>query len=83
MNRSLLGMVVVLTSLWAGPIRAQTAAPILASTEPPLDEVERGVFLGLDIGPAFLTAAPAPNGGNKPFSSAPPSGWRSATTSAG
>jgi len=55
MNRSLLGMVVVLTSLWAGPIRAQTSAPILASTEPPVDEVERGVFFGLDIGPAFLS----------------------------
>lgn len=69
MNRSLLGMVVVLTSLWAGPLRAQAAAPILASTEPPVDEVERGVFFGLDIGPAFVTAAPAPSGGNRPFSS--------------
>lgn len=69
MNRSLLGMVVVLTSLWAGPLRAQASAPILASTEPPVDEVERGVFFGLDIGPAFVTAAPAPTGQNKPFSS--------------
>ncbi|HTS83425.1 MAG TPA: adventurous gliding motility protein CglE [Myxococcaceae bacterium] len=68
MNRSLLGMV-VLTSLWAGPLRAQTAAPILASTEPPVDEIERGVFFGVDIGPAFLTGAPAPSGGNSPFSS--------------
>ena len=67
MNRSLLGMVVVLTSLWAGPLRAQAAAPILASTEPPVDEVARGVFFGVDIGPAFMTAAPAPSGGNRPF----------------
>jgi hypothetical protein len=70
MNRSLLGMVLVLTSLWAGPLRAQTAsAPILAATEAPVDEVERGFFLGLDVGPAFLTSAPAPAGANKPFSS--------------
>ena len=69
MNRSLLGMVVVLTSLWAGPLRAQASAPILASTEPPADEVARGVFFGLDIGAAFLTAAPAPSGQNRPFTS--------------
>ena len=69
MNRSLLGMVVVLTSLWAGPLRAQAAAPILAATEPPVDEVARGVFFGLNIGPAFMTAAPAPSGANRPFSS--------------
>src|SRR4029078_11272098 len=68
MSRSLLGMVVVLTSLSAGPLRAQTSAPILASTEPPVDQVARGVFFGLDIGPAFVTAAPAPTGQNKPFS---------------
>lgn len=69
MNRSLLGMVVVLTSLWAGPLRAQASAPILASTEPPVDEVVRGFFLGLDVGPAFMTAAPGPTGGNRPFTS--------------
>ena len=68
MNRSLLGMVLVLTSLWASPLRAQASAPILSSAEPPVDEVERGVFFGLDIGPAFVTAAPAPTGQNKPFS---------------
>jgi len=33
-----------------------------------VDEVARGVFFGLDIGPAFVTAAPAPTGQNKPFS---------------
>jgi len=69
MNRSLLGMVVVLTSLWAGPLRAQSSAPILASTEPPVDEISRGFFLGLNVGPAFLTAAPGPSGGNRPFTS--------------
>ena len=69
MNRSLLGMVLVLTSLWAGPLRAQASAPILASTEPPADEVARGVVFGLDIGAAVLTAAPAPRGQNRPFTS--------------
>jgi hypothetical protein len=49
-------MAVVLTSLWAGPLRAQASAPILASTEPPVDEIERGFFLGLDVGPASFTS---------------------------
>ncbi len=83
MNRSLLGMVVVLTSLWAGPLRAQAAAPILAATEPPVDEVERGFFLGLDVGPAFLTVGARPvAAGTGPSARARRSGWRSATTSA-
>ena len=83
MNRSLLGMVVVLTSLWAGPLRAQASAPILASTEPPVDEVVRGFFLGLDVGPAFLTVgARRPPAGTGPSARAPRSGWRLAGTSA-
>jgi hypothetical protein len=69
MNRTLLGLAVVMTMLSAVPARAQASAPVLTATEAPLDEIERGVFLGLDVGPSFLTEAPAPSGGNRPFTS--------------
>jgi len=68
MKRTVLGMV-VLSCLWGGPIRAQAAAPVLAATEAPPDEIPRGFFLGLNIGAAFLTSAPAPSGQNSPFTS--------------
>jgi hypothetical protein len=69
MNRTLLGLAVVMTMLSAASARAQATARVTAATEPPLDEIARGVFLGLDVGPAFLTEAPAPSGGNRPFTS--------------
>ena len=64
MHRILLTLTVVGLCLLPVVARAQAAAPVLAATEAAPDEIERGVFLGLDVGPAFLTGAPAPSGSN-------------------
>ena len=68
MKRTLLALMLVGLCLGSTAARAQASAPVLAATEAPVDEVERGVFFGLDIGPSFITGAPAPSGGNSPFS---------------
>ena len=68
MKRTLLALTLVGLCLGSTAARAQASAPVLAATEAPVDEVERGVFFGLDIGPSFITGAPAPSGGNSPFS---------------
>ena len=67
MHRTLLALTVVGLCLGSGAARAQAAAPVLTAAEAPPDEIERGVFLGLDVGPSFLTGAPAPAGTNSPF----------------
>lgn len=68
MHRILFALALLGPCLAPVAARAQATAPVLASAEAPVDEVERGVFFGLDVGPSFLTGAPAPSGTNSPFS---------------
>jgi hypothetical protein len=72
MRRTLLLGVAVLGAMLPGWVLAQTpqvtgAAPLL-ETEAPADEVERGFYLGADVGLSFLGALPAAAGTPTPSS---------------
>lgn len=71
MRRTLLLGVAMLAVAFPALARAQTtsvsAAPLLEK-EPPVDEVERGFYLGADVGLSFLGSLPAQAGTPSPSS---------------
>lgn len=62
---ALIGAMLPIRSLAQAVTQPLGAAPLIA-TEPPVDEVERGFYLGADIGLAFLGSLPAASGTPSP-----------------